>query len=232
MDANTKLSDDELMHYGVKGMRWGVRRARKENKKIDRSFKKWNENAKQREDAIGLGKQANKSRMEYERDSKNKDLKKKYKADQKAYNKSLRGNTTYRKGQVRSEVGKDMSRKYLSESKMIKKQLDKDPNNKQLQKQYKYLSDQHQYERAKARRAPEVAAKRSARKASIKRGMTMSAKRIATGAAITAGAMAVNKVLQSKGVEINGKAVSIGETNIRDAARFIKNGMEFMKYFY
>lgn len=232
MNYNTKLSDDELMHYGVKGMRWGVRRARRQNKKIDKSFKNWNKNAKKREDAIGLGKQANISRMEYERDSKNKDLKKKYKTDKKAYNKSLRGNTTYRKGQVRSEVGKDMSRKYLSEAKMIKKQLDKDPNNKQLQKQYKYLSDQHQYERAKARKAPEVAAKRSAKKAAIKRGLTMNAKRIATTAAITAGALAVNKVLQSKGVEINGKALSIGETNIRDATRFIKNGMEFMKYFY
>lgn len=232
MNPNTKINDDELMHYGVKGMRWGVRRARKENKKIDRSFKKWNENAKQREDAISLGKQANKTRMEYERDSKNKDLKKKYKTDQKAYNKALRGNTTYRKGQVRDEVGKDMARKYLSESKKIKKQLDKDPNNKQLQKQYRYLSDQHQYERAKARKAPEVAAKRSARKASIKRGMTMSAKRIATGAAITAGALAVNKVLQSNNIEINGKPISIGETNIRDAIKFINKGKEFMKYFY
>lgn len=232
MDGKTRLNDDELMHYGVKGMRWGVRKARKENAKIDKSFKKWNENSKKREDAIGLGKQANNSRMAYERDSKNKDLKKQYKADQKAYNKSLRGNTTYRKGQVRKEVGKDMARQYLNESKSVKKQLDKDPNNKQLQKQYQYLSDQHQYERAKARKAPEVAAKRSAKKASIKRGLTMTAKRAATGAAIAAGAVAVNKVLQSNNVELNGKAVKVGETNIRDAVNFINKGREFMKYFY
>lgn len=222
----------ELYHYGIKGMRWGVRRARRENEKIDRSFKKWNENAKKRESAIDLGKQANKSRMDYERDSSNKQLKKTYKADQKNYNKALRANTTYRKGQVRGEVGQDMARKYLSESKRIKKLLDKDPGNKELQKQYKYLSDQHQYERAKARKAPQVAAKRSAKKAAIKRGLTMSVKTAVTAAAITAGAKAVNKVLNDNNVTLNGKAINLGEANIRNAIDFMNKGKEFMKFFY
>lgn len=30
------MSDEELMHYGVKGMRWGVRRERPDNPKISR----------------------------------------------------------------------------------------------------------------------------------------------------------------------------------------------------
>lgn len=220
------------MHYGVKGMRWGVRRARRENAKIDKSFKKWNENAKKREDAIGLGKQANQSRMTYERNSSDKNLKKTYKGDQKAYNKALRGNTTYRKGQIRNEVGQDMARKYLSEAKRIQKELAKDPNNKQLQKQYKYLSDQHQYERAKARKAPAVAAKRSARKAALKRSMTMSVKAGVTTAAITAGAAAANKYLNNHDVQLNGKRINIGAQNIHDAMAFINKGKEFMKYFY
>ena len=42
----TYVSAHELYHYGVKGMRWGVRKARRENEKIDKSFKNWNTNAK------------------------------------------------------------------------------------------------------------------------------------------------------------------------------------------
>lgn len=232
MDGKTNIKDDELYHYGVKGMRWGVRRARKENEKVDKSFKKWNENAQKKSNAIDLGKQANKARMEYERNSKDSTYKKAYKDANKEYKKALRSNTTYRKGAIRNEVGQDMARKYLSESKKVQKQLKNDPNNKDLQKQYKYLSDQHQYERAKARKAPEVAQKRSARKASLKRTATMTVKSVATTAAITAGAMAVNKYLAANNVQINGTNANINTQNIRDVMEFVKKGREFMKYFY
>ena len=225
-------SNDYLYHYGVKGMRWGVRRARRQNAKVDKSFKKWNENAQKRENATNLGKQANLARMDYERDTKNKQLKKNYKEANKQYKKALKANTTYRKGAIRGEVGQDMARKYLSESKQIKKKLDKDPTNKELQKQYKYLSDQHQYERAKARKAPEVGAKRSARKAAIKRTMTIATKTAVTAAAVTAGTIAVNSALDKNNVTFNGKKVRLGDATLSSVGDAIKKGKQFMGYFY
>lgn len=228
----TYVSAHELYHYGVKGMRWGVRRARRENEKIDKSFKNWNTNAKNKANAIDLGKKANSARMDYERDSQNKDKKRAYKQANKEYKQALRTNTTYRKGAIRGEVGKDMSRKYLSEAKTIKKQLNADPNNKALQKQYKYLSDQHQYERAKARKAPEVGAKRSARKAALKRKMTMTVKSVATAAAVAVGIAAVNKVLNSNNVTLNGKRVSLSAQNVSDIGKLIKTGKTIMGFFY
>ena len=107
----TYVSAHELYHYGVKGMRWGVRKARRENEKIDKSFKNWNTNAKNKANAIDLGKKANSARMDYERDTQNKDKKRAYKQANKEYKQALRTNTTYRKGAIRGEVGKDMSRK-------------------------------------------------------------------------------------------------------------------------
>lgn len=228
----TYVSAHELYHYGVKGMRWGVRRARRENEKIDKSFKNWNTNAKNKANAIDLGKKANSARMDYERDSQNKDKKRAYKQANREYKQALRTNTTYRKGAIRGEVGKDMSRKYLSEAKAIKKQLNADPNNKVLQKQYKYLSDQHQYERAKARKAPEVGAKRSARKAALKRQMTMAVKSVATAAAVAVGIAAVNKVLNSNNVTLNGKRVSLSAQNVSDIGKLIKTGKTIMGFFY
>ena len=228
----TYVSAHELYHYGVKGMRWGVRRARRENEKIDKSFKNWNTNAKKKANAVDLGKKANSARMDYERDTKNKELKKTYKQANKEYKQALRSNTTYRKGAIRGEVGKDMSRKYLSEAKAIKKQLNSDPNNKVLQKQYKYLSDQHQYERAKARKAPEVGAKRSARQAALKRKMTMTVKTVATAAAIAVGVAAVNKVLNDNNVTLNGKRVSLSAQNVSDIGNLIKTGRALMGFFY
>ena len=228
----TYVSAHELYHYGVKGMRWGVRRARRENEKIDKSFKKWNTNAKKKANAVDLGKKANSARMDYERDTKNKELKRTYKQANKEYKQALRSNTTYRKGAIRGEVGKDMSRKYLSEAKAIKKQLNADPNNKVLQKQYKYLSDQHQYERAKARKAPEVGAKRSAKQAALKRKMTMTVKTVATAAAIAVGVAAVNKVLNDNNVTLNGKRVSLSAQNVSDIGNLIKTGRALMGFFY
>lgn len=228
----TYVSAHELYHYGVKGMRWGVRKARRENEKIDKSFKNWNTNAKNKANAIDLGKKANSARMDYERDSQNKDKKKAYKQANREYKQALRTNTTYRKGAIRGEVGKDMSRKYLSEAKAIKKQLNADPNNKVLQKQYKYLSDQHQYERAKARKAPEVGAKRSAKQAALKRKMTMTVKAVATAAAVAVGVAAVNKVLNNNNVTLNGKRVSLSAQNVSDIGKLIKTGKTIMGFFY
>lgn len=220
MSNHNTSSSSELYHHGVKGMKWGVRKksnyrstgirsalARRSNEKVDKSFKNWNENAKKRTNAIDLGKKANQDRMAYEKNKSDKSLKTAYKQSSKAYKKALRGNTTYRKGQIKSEVGKDISRKYLSEAKKVKKQLDKNPNNKELKKQYSQLMSKHDVERASARRAPEVAAKRSAKKASIKRTMTMTVKAAATTAVVGAGLYATNKYVANGKININAQQV-------------------------
>lgn len=233
---------DDLYHYGVKGMKWGVRKkyrstgirsalARRANDKVDESFKKWNENTTKRDTAINLGKKATASKIAYENDKGNKSLKSDYKDARKAYKKALGENTTYRKGVVRQEVGRDAARKYLSEAKRVKKLLDADPNNRELQKRYNRLMSNHDVERADARRAVEVSSKRSAKIASIKRGMTITAKAAAGSAAVAAGAYAVNRYLSSHDVRLNGERVSIGKQNINDivdVAKKVRNAMSYM----
>lgn len=237
------MYDNELYHFGVKGMRWGHRKnsyrstsvrsaiARRENNKVDKGFKDWNENAKKRDNAIELGKKANASRRAYENDKSNKNLKSTYKQDNKAYKKALRQNTTYRKGVVKQEVGKDISRKYLSDAKKVKKQLDADPSNKQLKKKYNELMSKHDVERAKARKAVDKANKRSRKKAAIKRGMTMSVKAAGATAACAAGAYAVNRYLDNHNVTINGRRVQLKAQNISDVIGKAKKVKNFLGYF-
>lgn len=190
---------DYLIHYGIKGMKWGVRKdknsyksqgiraalARRSNAKVDKSFKKWNKNAQRKANAIDLGKKANESKLAYEKNKKDKAAKRQYKADNKAYKKALRKNTTYRKGAVKGEVGKDLSRKYLSEAKKAKNAGD--------QKTYSKMMSKHDIERAKARNAPKAAANRSKAKANVKRKITVGLKSAGAAASIAVGAAMVNK---------------------------------------
>lgn len=223
---------DYLMHYGVPGMKWGVRKkdysstsvraamARRQNDKVDAGFKNWNDNSKKKANAIDLGKSMNTNRMAYE-SNRNKQTKAAYKSSKKAYKKALRKNTTYRKGAIRGEVGKDASRKYLSAAKKVKKQLDSDPNNKQLKRQYSDLMSKHDIERAKARKAPEVGANRSRKIAAVKRGLTMSAKAAATTAAVGGGLYLANKY-------------GVLNTSISsdDVIRYAKVGKKILTYMY
>ena len=234
----------ELYHYGVPGMRWGHRKtsykstgirsaiARRSNEKVDEGFKKWNDNAKKRDDAINLGKTRNAAKLAYESNKSDKNLKSAYKTANKDYKKALRKNTTYRKGVVRQEVGKDASRKYLSEAKKIKKQLDANPGDRQLQKKYNDLMSKHDVERANARRAVEVGAKRSQKKAAMKRAMTMTVKTAATTAAVSAGAYAVNRYLNDHQVSFNGQRVNVGSQNIRNVMDKVNKAKKFMGYMY
>lgn len=235
---------DYIEHYGVLGMKWGRRKAnykstglksaiaRRANDKVDKSFKKWNENSKKKNNAIELGKKCNETKIAYEKNKSDKNLKSQYKQYSKAYKRALHKNTTYRKGQIKQEVGSNISRKYLSEAKKIRKQLEKDPNNKTLQRQYNKLMSKHDIERANARRAPKVAAMRSSMKSSIKRSMTMTVKTLATTTAIAGGVYATNKYMKNHQVTLNGKPVRFSSQNVKDVANLAKKVHKFMDYVY
>lgn len=244
------VNNNYLAHHGIKGMKWGIRRfqnsdgsltnagkkrrgykstgirsaiARVQNRKVDKGFEKWREGSQNRENAIDLGKTANQKRMAYELDRSNKQAKAEYKQANKTYKKALNSNTTYRKGQVRGEVGSDLSRKYLSEAKKVEKKLKSDPNNRSLQKQYSELMSKHDVERARARRAPAVGAARSRRIATAKRSATIAIKTAAISTAVAAGSKAFTKYVAPK---LN---YSISSEDVRN---FVNKGLSFAKYMY
>lgn len=205
---------DYLAHHGIKGQKWGVRRfqnsdgsytnagklryrstsigsaiARMSNEKVDKSFKQWQKGAANRDSAIDYGLKRNQALISYKTGSGSR---KEYKALNKEYKKALRKNTTYRKGSVKQEVGKDLSRKYLSEAKKLEKQLRKNPNDKKLRREYTKMMNAHDVERARARNVQQKYANRSNKKAAIKRGITISVKAAVTSAVIGAGVKYAN----------------------------------------
>ena len=203
-----------LAHHGIKGQKWGVRRfqnkdgsytdsgkiryrstsiasaiARRSNEKVDKGFKRWKEGASNRDNAIEAGRRKNQALIAYK---KGEGSRKEYRASNREYKKALRKNTTYRKGSVKQEVGKELSRKYLSEAKKLEKQLRKNPNDRKLRREYTKMMNAHDVERAKARRVQQKYANRSAKKASIKRSLTLSIKAVATSALIGVGVKYAN----------------------------------------
>lgn len=248
---------NELYHHGVKGQKWGVRRyqnsdgsltnagkkkyrstsinaalARRSNDKVDKGFKNWDENAKKRDNAIELGKKATAAKRACENDPKNKEAKAAYKQANKEYKKALSSNTTYRKGVVRQEVGRDAARKYLTDAKKVQKQLIADPSNKALQKKYNDLMSKHDVERANARRAVEVSTKRSRKQAAIKGTMTKTVKAVAATTAVAAGAYAANRYLTNHDVTVNGKSVRLNEQAVANVVDIAKKVRNFMGYIY
>lgn len=172
----------------------------------------------------------NNNRMAYEQNKSDKNLKTAYKSSKREYKQALKSNTTYRKGQIKKQVGSDMSRKYLSEAKKLQRQSDFNTN-KESKKMYDKFISNYNIERAKARRAPEVAANRSRKTASIKRGMTMTIKAAAATGAVATGTIAVNRYLKKHDVRLNGKSVRLGQQTIRNVGNFIAKGKQVFKYF-
>ena len=101
-----------------------------------------------------------------------------------------------------------------------------------MQKQYNKLMSKHDVERAKARKAVDVATKRSRKKASMKRAMTMTAKAAATSAAIGVGVYAANRYLSNHNVTLNGQSVRFSTQNVSSVVDIANKARKFMGYMY
>ena len=98
--------------------------------------------------------------------------------------------------------------------------MDNGQGTKTSQKEYNKYMSEHDVHRAKSRRAQQVAANRSNRKAAIKRSMTMTFKAAATTAAISAGAY----YLKKKG------NINLSSRDLYSASQFIKAGKNVFRY--
>ena len=227
---------DCIQHYGIRGMKWGVRRyqnedgtltaagkkraqkpeyrskgirarmARRSNAKVDKGFNDWKKNAELKKNAIDLGKKANADRLAMEKNHGDRQLKRNYRASNRAYRKALKQNTTYRKGSIRQEVGRDMSRKYMTEANRIAKQMQSDPSNRQLKRDYNRMMSQHDIERARARKAQSVGESRSRKIASAKSVLTKTIKSVALTTAVGIG---TRVVADAAGLDLDISAESV-----------------------
>lgn len=198
-------SDGGRKKHNVKSLNPSVMMARRRNMKVDKSFDEWKKGAAARDKAIASGKKRNELKIAYQKNPSDKDLKKQYKEANTQYKKDLRANTSYRKGTVRQDVGRDMARKHLSAA----KKADNDRDYKKHMKQY-------EVERAKAGRAQQVGASRSSRKAALKRSLKTSMK-VAAGTAVTAAAL--REVSKHKDINISSQDVARAAEMFRKAQR-------------
>ena len=106
-----------------------------------------------------------------------------------------------------------------------------DPSNIELKKKYNDLMSKHDIERANARRAQEVAAKRSTKKANIKRTMTKTVKAATATAAVAAGTYAVNRYLNSHDFTVNGKSVRMSGKDVERAKTVFEFANKAKQYF-
>lgn len=90
----------------------------------------------------------------------------------------------------------------------------------------------HDIERANSRRAPEVAAKRSKKKAALKRAMTMTVKSAATTAAVTGGMYAANRYLSNHQTTLNGNLIQFSSQNVGNVMNAAKKVKKIMEYVY